>query len=233
MIQLKGIKKSYGEKEVLSDISFAVEEGTVFGILGTNGVGKTTTLKIIAGLLEPTAGEVWFNGKRQSLQDGSLLPHIGFVPDHAHLYEYLTGKEYLRFVRSLFQVPIAPSEERIHDLLVQMKLDTAADHLIKTYSHGMRQKLSIAAALIHQPRLLLLDEPLTGIDLISSRTIRRMLAAYKEAGNMIILSTHLLELAHALCDRIGIIHEGKLVRVFATKEYPLAVLEKEIEAIYL
>lgn len=233
MIRLENIQKNYSEKPVLRDISFEVKKGSIYALLGTNGVGKTTTLKIISGLLNPTSGCVMIDGKElDSEQGGQLSADIGFVPDHAFLYDYLTGVEYLRFTAEMFQVPSQQANDYIDKMLEKLKLAQDGNQLIKTYSHGMKQKLSIAAALIHQPKILILDEPLTGIDLISGKTIRMLLREYVKKGNTVLLSTHLLELAHSLCDTIGIIHEGTFAAEYQSSKYSLEEIEELAESIY-
>ncbi|WGD88083.2 ABC transporter ATP-binding protein [Bacillus subtilis] len=233
MIKLKNIQKSYGEKQVLKDISFEVKKGSIYALLGTNGVGKTTTLKIISGLLNPTSGCVMIDDKEMdSEREGQISADIGFVPDHAFLYEYLTGVEYLRFTAEMFQVPTQRANDYIENMLETLKLSKDGNQLIKSYSHGMKQKLSIAAALIHQPKILILDEPLTGIDLISGKTIRMLLREYVKKGNTVLLSTHLLELAHSLCDTIGIIHEGTFAAEYQSSKYSLEKIEELAESIY-
>nr|MDH3083658.1 ABC transporter ATP-binding protein [Bacillus subtilis]WGD88083.1 ABC transporter ATP-binding protein [Bacillus subtilis] len=233
MIKLKNIQKSYGEKQVLKDISFEVKKGSIYALLGTNGVGKTTTLKIISGLLNPTSGCVMIDDKEMdSEREGQISADIGFVPDHAFLYEYLTGVEYLRFTAEMFQVPTQRANDYIENMLETLKLSKDGNQLIKSYSHGMKQKLSIAVALIHQPKILILDEPLTGIDLISGKTIRMLLREYVKKGNTVLLSTHLLELAHSLCDTIGIIHEGTFAAEYQSSKYSLEKIEELAESIY-
>lgn len=232
MIKIKHLHKTYGHKVVLKDISFEVKKGSTYALLGTNGVGKTTTLKIISGLLKPTAGTVSIDGNEQSHSLNELSANIGFVPDHAVLYEYLTGMEYLRFVGEMFQVPSKDTNVYINEMLQKLHLFHEGDQLIKTYSHGMKQKLSIASALIHKPKVLILDEPLTGVDLISGKVIRTLLKEYVDRGNTVLLSTHLLELAHSLCDTIGVIHDGEFVREFRSCEYSLNHMEQLIENIY-
>ncbi|MEK4419180.1 ABC transporter ATP-binding protein [Bacillus sp. FSL K6-0268] len=233
MLNVKHLNKTYDEKQILNNISFSIESNVIYGILGTNGVGKTTTLKIISGLLAPTKGEIHLNGKSQDLTSGSLLQEIGFVPDKSDLYEYLTGEEYLRFVGKLYHLTDEEINVFVKNILSQFKLTDSSHQLIKNYSHGMKQKISIASGLIHNPKLLILDEPLTGIDLISTRTIKNTLKDYVKKGNIVLLSTHLLELAHSFCDKIGIIHNGLLASEFYISEYTLAELEKKVENIYL
>ncbi|MED2697042.1 ABC transporter ATP-binding protein [Bacillus thuringiensis] len=233
MLKIKHLNKTYDEKQILDNISFSIQPNLIYGILGTNGVGKTTTLKIISGLLAPTKGEIYLNGKSQDLTSGSLLQEIGFVPDRADLYDYLTGEEYLRFVGKLYYLTDEQINVFVENILEQFKLTDSSHQLIKNYSHGMKQKISIASGLIHNPKVLILDEPLTGVDLISTRTIKNILRNYVKKGNIVLLSTHLLELAHSFCDKIGVIHNGSLASEFYTSEYTLKELEKNVENIYL
>ncbi|AEP01269.1 ABC transporter ATP-binding protein [Weizmannia coagulans] len=233
MIEIKNIKKRFDKKIVLRGLSLEIKDGDFFGILGTNGVGKTTLLKIIAGMMVPDSGEVTINGEKQDIKNYALQNLIGFVPDHAILYEYLTGEEYLYFVGGMFNVPKKKIVEFAANILNDFELYNEKDQLIKTYSHGMKQKISIAAALIHEPQILILDEPLTGIDLKSSKVIRKFLKDYTDKGKTVLITTHLLELAHSVCNQIAIIHEGKLARKITVQDYSLDKLEEEVENIYV
>ncbi|MDI0275116.1 MULTISPECIES: ABC transporter ATP-binding protein [Bacillus] len=222
MIEIVNVSKSYDKKSVLKDIDLKIEKNMIYGLVGTNGAGKTTLLKIIAQLLKPNDGEVIFDSNNK----------VSFVPDNASLYEYLTGQEYLLFSAAMFEIPKDTREKIVSDLLKLFNLEEAKHKLIQTYSNGMKQKVSIASAIISDPDMIILDEPLTGVDLINSKIIRSYIQKFSEKG-IVIISTHLLELAHSLCDKIGILHNGTIVDEFICKEMSLSEMEHYITTIYL
>jgi ABC-2 type transport system ATP-binding protein len=218
LIDTQNLVKRYGEKIAVDNVSFQVFGGEVFGFLGPNGAGKTTTIKMICGLLRPTSGTVKVAGydvTSQSLQAKSVS---GYVPDTPNLYPKLSGRELLRFVGDLYQIPRAQIERRIDELLKLFDLTQAADDTIDSYSHGMQQKTALSAALMHDPRVLILDEPTVGLDPRSARLIKDILRQMAERGAAIFLSTHILEIAERMCDRIGIINQGKLIAVGSMEE---------------
>ena len=222
MIEITGLRK-ISEKKILKNVSLTVEKGMIYGIVGTNGVGKTTLLKIISGLLEPSEGQVKIDPNHS----------IGFVPDSTALYEYLTGEEYLYFAASVLGLTKKESDEKITKVLKDFNLSHSKDQLLTTYSNGMKQKISIAAVIISNPDILLLDEPLTGVDMISSNIIKDYMKNFILDHKSIILTTHQLELAHNICDKIGIIHEGELVAEFEVQSYSIKQLEQIIKDVYL
>jgi ABC-2 type transport system ATP-binding protein len=218
LIETRNLVKRYGDKLAVNDVSFSVEAGEVFGFLGPNGAGKTTTIKIIVGLLQPTSGTVrvaGFDVQQQPLQSKAAS---GYVPDTPNLYAKLTGRELLRFVGDLYDLERAQAIRRIDELLRMFDLNAAADDTIDSYSHGMRQKAALAAALMHDPKVLVLDEPTVGLDPKSARLIKDILRQMAERGAAIFLSTHILEIAERMCDRIGIIDKGRLVAVGSMDE---------------
>ncbi len=213
LIECHNLVKRYGEKVAVNDVTFDVRPGEIFGFLGPNGAGKTTTIKIIVGLLRPTSGSVKVAGYDVQLQPLQAKAASGYVPDTPNLYAKLTGRELLRFVADLYDLDRQRARQRVDDLLRMFDLTAAADDTIDSYSHGMQQKTALAAALMHDPRVLVLDEPTVGLDPKSARLIKDILRQIADRGSAVMLSTHILEIAERMCDRIGIINKGKLVAV--------------------
>lgn len=213
LIETKHLVKRYGDKVAVDDVSFDVYSGEIFGFLGPNGAGKTTTIKMIVGLLQPTSGTVRVGG--YDVQEQPLLAKSasGYVPDEPNLYAKLTGRELLRFVGDLYGLDRQQVERRIEELLRLFDLTQAAEDTIDSYSHGMQQKIALAAGLIHDPKVLVLDEPTVGLDPKSARLIKDMLRQIATRGAAVFLSTHILEIAERMCDRIGIIDRGRLIAV--------------------
>jgi ABC-2 type transport system ATP-binding protein len=213
LIETRNLSKSYGDKVAVQNVTFDVFGGEVFGFLGPNGAGKTTTIKMIVGLLMPTSGTVTVAGydvRTQALQAKSIS---GYVPDTPNLYAKLTGRELLRFVADLYNLDRKMAAQRAEELLRLLDLTNAADDTVDSYSHGMQQKASLAAALMHDPKVLVLDEPTVGLDPKSARLIKDLLRQLADRGAAVFLSTHILEIAERMCDRIGIINKGQLVAV--------------------
>lgn len=218
LIQTRDLVKRYGDKVAVNHVSFEVQAGEIFAFLGPNGAGKTTTIKMIVGLLQPGSGSVHvagFDVQRQALQAKAAC---GYVPDEPNLYAKLSGRELLRFVGDLYNLDRKQVDRRIEELVRLFDLTHAADDLIESYSHGMRQKAALAAALIHDPKVLILDEPTVGLDPKSARLIKDILRQLADRGAAILLSTHILEIAERMCDRIGIIHQGELAAVGSMAE---------------
>jgi ABC-2 type transport system ATP-binding protein len=218
LIEADHLVKRFGEKVAVSDVSFSVRGGEIFGFLGPNGAGKTTTIKLIVGLLKPSAGTARVAG--HDVQTHPLLAKAssGFVPDEPHLYSKLSARELLRFVGDLYELPPAQVERRTEELLRLFDLTEAGDNLVDSYSHGMQQKTSLAAALLHDPKVLILDEPTVGLDPKSARMIKDILRQIASRGAAVMLSTHILEIAERMCDRIGIINKGQLIAVGTLEE---------------
>jgi ABC-2 type transport system ATP-binding protein len=212
-IHVQHLTKRYGEKVAVNDISFEVKSGEVFGFLGPNGAGKTTTIKIMVGLMKPTQGVVKVAGYDIVSQPIQAKAASGYVPDTPNLYAKLTGRELLSFVGELYNLERGQVSRRIDELLRMFDLTEAADNTIDSYSHGMQQKTALAAALMHDPKVLVLDEPTVGLDPKSARLIKDILRQMAERGAAVFLSTHILEIAERMCDRIGIINKGELIAV--------------------
>ncbi len=211
LIETEQLSKRYGAKPAVEAVSFQVQGGEIFGFLGPNGAGKTTTIKMIVGLLKPTTGAARVGGFDVQAQPIQAKSITGYVPDEPNLYAKLTGRELLRFVGNLYQMDRKQVDRRSDELLRLFDLQQAADDTIDSYSHGMQQKTSLAAALMHDPKVLVLDEPTVGLDPRSARLIKDILKQMAERGSAIFLSTHILEIAERMCDRIGIINQGRLI----------------------
>ena len=210
MISLSALTKKYGQFVAVDQIDLEVPRGELFGFLGPNGAGKTTTLRMIAGILQPTSGSVKLAG-HDVLKDPMIAKaRLGFIPDRPYIYEKLTGSEFLRFVAGLYGLTGAELEIRISELLDLFDLSDWADSVVESYSHGMRQKLIISSAFVHKPEVIIVDEPMVGLDPKAARILKDLFREYVQRGNTIMMSTHTLEVAESLCDRIAIIQAGKI-----------------------
>src|SRR5512134_1284473 len=234
LIETRSLVKRYGDKVAVNNVGFEVYGGEVFGFLGPNGAGKTTTLKMIVGLLQPTSGTVHVAGYDIQAQSRFAKASCGYVPDTPNLYAKLTGHELLRFVGDLYDIDRKQAARRAEELLRMFDLVNAANDTVDSYSHGMQQKASLAAALMHDPRVLILDEPTVGLDPKSARLIKDILRQIASRGAAVFLSTHILEIAERMCDRIGIIDQGKLIAVGSMEELrSLGKGETSLEDIFL
>jgi len=213
LIETRSLVKRYGDKIAVDNVSLQVQGGEVFGFLGPNGAGKTTTIKMIVGLLQPTSGTVHVAGVDVQAQPLIAKASCGYVPDTPNLYAKLTARELLRFVGDLYNLDRRQVAQRTEELLRVLDLTSVADDTVDSYSHGMQQKASLASALMHDPKVLVLDEPTVGLDPKSARLIKDLLRQMADRGAAVFLSTHILEIAERMCDRIGIINKGQLVAV--------------------
>ncbi len=211
MIRLEGLTKTYGKFEAVKGLDLHVPKGELFGFLGPNGAGKTTTLRMIAGILRPTKGRVFIGGDDLIDKPMDAKMRIGFIPDRPYMYEKLTGAEFLNFVAGLFNQEGEVIERRTDELLDLFELTVWKNELIEAYSHGMRQKLIISSALIHRPECIVVDEPMVGLDPKGARLLKDIFRSFVDHGGTVLMSTHTLEVAEAMCDRIGIIQNGLLV----------------------
>ncbi len=228
LIETRNLIKRYGDKVAVNDVSFDVYQGEVFGFLGPNGAGKTSTIKVIVGLLQPTSGTVKVAGYDVQSQSMLAKASSGYVPDTPNLYAKLSGRELLRFVGDLYNMDRTQVTHRIDELLRMFDLTNAAEDTVDSYSHGMQQKTALAAALMHDPKVLILDEPTVGLDPKSARLIKDILRQLADRGAAVMLSTHILEIAERMCDRIGIINKGQLIAVGTMDE--LRTLDKTGQA---
>ncbi len=211
MIDLQGVTKTYGPKVAVADLTLRVPAGELFALLGPNGAGKTTTLKMLCGLLFPTAGTVSVGGFDLRTQGDQARRLISYVPDQPYLYDKLTGREFLRFTCDLYGMDRTYAADRIATVIDLFELADFVDDLTERYSHGMRQRTVFAAALAHEPRLLIADEPTVGLDPRSIRKLKTLLRQLADGGVTVLLSTHTLDIAQELADRIGIIDHGRLL----------------------
>lgn len=225
MIRLQGVTKRYGSFTAVQPLDLHVKPGELFGFLGPNGAGKTTTIRMLAGVLRPSAGTIEIGGVDMLREPVRAKQLIGYIPDRPSIYEKLTGAEFLRFVSGLWGRDGAEAERRARDLLRLFDLEAWQDTVIESYSHGMRQKLLISSALVHSPRVIIVDEPMVGLDPKGARQIKDLLRNFAAQGGTVFLSTHTLEVAEALCDRIAILHQGE-IRALGT----MAELRREAEA---
>jgi linearmycin/streptolysin S transport system ATP-binding protein len=211
MLEVKGVSKSYGPLVAVSDVSFRVDRGETIGLLGPNGAGKTTTVSIIAGLLSADSGEVLIEGNRVKSDTDPVKLKIGLVPQDMALYDQLTARDNLTFFAALYSLAGAKAKQAIDDVLNLVALSDRAGHKVGTFSGGMKRRLNLAAALLHDPQILLLDEPTVGVDPQSRNAIFENLEALKKRGKTLIYTTHYMEEAERLCDRIVIIDHGKVI----------------------
>jgi len=211
VIEIRNLTKIYsGSVKAVDDVSLTVKEGEIFGFLGPNGAGKTTTIKMIVGLLQPTSGSIHIDNIDVLTSPVEAKMKMGYVADEPLVMEKITGVQYLNMISDVFLVPPKTRAERASKLLQNFKLSDAVKDPVSTYSHGMRQKLSLVAALIHNPDLWILDEPIVGLDPESAFILKQMMRNHVKAGNTVFFSTHVMEVAEKICDRIGIINKGKL-----------------------
>jgi len=218
MLTLDHLTKQFGKVLAVDDLSLDVRAGELFGFLGPNGAGKTTTIKMMCGLLRPTSGTVRIAGHNIEREPLPAKAVLGLVPDSPVLYKKLTGREFVRFVSELYAVDARTAAKRIDDLLNLLDMSSHADETIETYSHGMKQKTSLMAALIHDPKLIVLDEPTVGLDPRSAKIVKDVLKALCSVGKTVFMSTHILEIAERVCDRVGIINKGRLAAVGTVAE---------------
>jgi ABC-2 type transport system ATP-binding protein len=211
MIRLENLTKRFREVTAVDGVSLRVATGEIYGFLGPNGAGKTTTIKMLAGILRPTSGRIFIDGLDLEKHSLEAKRRVGFIPDRPFLYEKLTGQEFLSFMANLYGVNGREREKRIQSLLELFELGEWARELVGSYSHGMKQRLIMSAALLHRPRVFIVDEPLVGLDPKGARLIKRIFREVKPGRLTVFMSTHTLAIAEELCDRIGIIHKGRLV----------------------
>jgi ABC-2 type transport system ATP-binding protein len=227
-IAVEGLAKRFGEVQAVADVSFEVRQGELFGFLGPNGAGKTTTINILTGLARPDSGTIRIAGIDCTLNPKAAQHLVGIVPDESNLYPELTGFENLGFCAALYGMEKKQREARARELLETFGLDKAADRRFAGYSKGMKRKLTIAAGIIHNPPLLFLDEPTTGIDVASARQIRQLIAGLNRSGTTIFLTTHYIEEAERLCGRIAFIVDGRVVRSDTVANLIQQVKEKHV-----
>ena len=218
MLKIENLTKKYGDKSAIDNLNLEVQDGEIFGFIGHNGAGKTTTIKCMVGILEFDNGNIYINGN--SIKDEPLKckKDIAYIPDNPDIYENLTGISYLNFVADIFEIDNKTREERINKYAEAFEIKNELQDLISSYSHGMKQKLVIISALIHTPKLLILDEPFVGLDPKASFTLKEIMKEITKEGAAIFFSSHVLEVVEKLCDKVGIIKEGKLITYGTVEE---------------
>ena len=212
MLRIEHLTKKYGEKKAVDDLSLHIEKGEIYGFIGHNGAGKTTTIKSVVGILDFDEGEIFIDGKSVKKDSLECKRVIAYIPDNPDLYEFMTGLQYLNFISDIFGVEEKERKERIekYSTVFEIKEDLASP--ISSYSHGMKQKLAIISALVHDPKLIIMDEPFVGLDPIASHLLKDIMREKCNEGGAIFFSTHVLEVAEKLCDNIAIIKGGKLIK---------------------
>ena len=212
VLSIEHLSKSYGEKKAVDDLSLSIKPGEIYGFIGHNGAGKTTTLKSAVGILAFDEGEIEVNGISVKKDPIAVKREIAYIPDNPELYGYMTGIKYLNFIADVFRVPAEVREERIRKYADAFGLTADLGQAIASYSHGMKQKLAVISAWIHAPKLIIMDEPFVGLDPKAAHTLKEMMRELCDEGGAIFFSTHVLEVAEKLCDKVAIIKGGKLIR---------------------
>ena len=218
MIETLGLTKNFDKVLAVENLNIKVSAGEIYGFLGPNGAGKTTTIRMITGLLKPTKGTALIDGFDVLKKSIEAKSRIGLIPDTPNVYKKLTGREFLYFISDIYDIPRKTARKKMEDLFDMLSLRDKSDELIESYSHGMQQKIVIMAALIHDPSVLILDEPTVGLDPKSAKLVKDLLRALAKKGKTILMSTHILEIAEKMCDRVGIINNGELIAEGTIKE---------------
>ncbi len=212
MLKIENLTKKYGEKKAVDNLSLHIKSGEIYGFIGHNGAGKTTTLKSVVGILEFDGGEIYIDGKSIKTSPIECKKEFAYIPDNPDLYDFMTGIKYLNFIADIFGVGAEERRAKINEYADKFELTDDLAQPIAAYSHGMKQKLAIIAAWIHSPRLIIMDEPFVGLDPKASHILKGMMREICENGGAIFFSTHVLEVAEKLCDKVAIIKDGKLIR---------------------
>ena len=212
MLRIEHLTKSYGSKKAVDDLTLHIRPGEIYGFIGHNGAGKTTTIKACCGIMSFDEGEIYIDGKNIKTQPLECKRVLSYIPDNPDLYDFLSGIKYLNFVCDIFGVPQAERQERIHRYADLFELTADLAEPISAYSHGMKQKLAIISALVHSPKLIIMDEPFVGLDPVASHKLKGIMREHCDAGGAIFFSTHVLEGAEKLCDMVAIIKGGRLIK---------------------
>ena len=212
MLEIDHLTKRFGEKTAVDDLTLRIAPGEIYGFIGHNGAGKTTTIKCAVGIMQPDAGTVTIDGRSIAEDPKICKSKLAYIPDNPDLYDYMSGIKFLNFIGDVFYIPPAERQTRIRELAGAFELADALAQPIASYSHGMKQKLAVIAAWMHSPKLIVMDEPFVGLDPKAAHTLKQMMRAHCDAGGAIFFSTHVLEVAEKLCDKVAIIRQGRLVR---------------------
>lgn len=230
VLEIEHFSKSYDDKPAVKDISLSLEEGEIFGFIGHNGAGKSTTIKTIVGILNFQQGDIRMMGKSIKTNLKASQKQMAYIPDNPDLYEYMTGIGYINFLADVFEVPTEVRTERIRKYADAFELTDSLGDLISSYSHGMKQKIALIGAFVHQPKLLVMDEPFVGLDPKASAVLKQTMREFCDEGSAIFFSTHVLEVAEKLCDRIAMIDHGSLV---VTGSVAQLTQTKSLEEVFL
>lgn len=212
MLKIQQLTKKYGDKKAVDSLSLNIEKGEIYGFIGHNGAGKTTTLKSVAGILQFDEGEIFIDGKSVKTEPIACKREIAYIPDNPDLYEFMTGIKYLSFIADVFGVPLADWSERVNKYAELFGLSDDLSQPIASYSHGMKQKLAVISAWLHTPKLIIMDEPFVGLDPKAAHALKGMMREFCDNGGAIFFSTHVLEVAERLCDKVAVIKDGRLIR---------------------
>ena len=230
MLQIQNLTKRFGDKVAVDDLTLHIAPGEIYGFIGHNGAGKTTTLRSIAGIQQFDAGEIRIDGVSVTEDPISCKRVMAYIPDNPDLYDFMSGIQFLNFIGDIFAVPAEIRQTRIRDYAARFELTEDLAQPISAYSHGMKQKLAIISAWLHQPKLILMDEPFVGLDPVASHLLKEMMREHCDQGGAIFFSTHVLEVAEKLCDKIAIIRHGVLVRSGTMEEVKG---DASLEAVFL
>ncbi|MBR5662262.1 MAG: ABC transporter ATP-binding protein [Bacilli bacterium] len=218
MITIKNLKKSYGKNEVLKGINLTINEGDIYAFVGSNGAGKTTTIKSMLGILPFDSGDVLYDDLSIKTDGLKIKEELAYIPDNPDIYEHLTGLEYLNFIADMYETSEEYRNKKIKEYAKELEIDTKLNDKIGSYSHGMKQKIVIISALIHDPKVIIMDEPFVGLDPISTHTLKEIMKKLTKEGKIIFFSTHVLDVAEKLCNKIAIIKNGKIIAEGSMKE---------------
>lgn len=218
MLKIEHLTKKYGDKTAVSDLSLEIQNGEIYGFIGHNGAGKTTTLKSVVGILDFEEGEILIDGVSIKKEPLECKKKIAYIPDNPDLYEFMTGIQYLNFVADIFKVPLETRKEKIEKYATLFQIKDNLNSMINSYSHGMKQKLAVISALIHDPKLIVMDEPFVGLDPKATHDLKEIMKGICANGGAIFFSTHVLEVAEKLCDKVCIIKSGKLIKSGSMEE---------------
>jgi ABC-2 type transport system ATP-binding protein len=234
MITLENLTKVYSGVKAVDNLNLQISQGTIFGFIGPNGAGKTTTIKMMAGVLKPTEGRILINGLDITREPSRTKMILGFIPDRPFLYEKLSGKEFLKFKAGLYGITGDALQERIDSLLKVFELTEWADELIEAYSHGMKQRLVIASAMIHEPKVIIVDEPMVGLDPKGAKLVKDIFRDWARGGSTVFMSTHTLALAQEVCGEVAIVNRGRIVASGTSEDLGRqAGIEGDLERIFL
>jgi ABC-2 type transport system ATP-binding protein len=235
MIELKDLTKRYNDIMAVDNINLFIPKGEIFGFIGPNGAGKTTTINMLGGILAPTSGTVAICGINMEEHPEKAKSKIGFIPDRPYLYEKLTGMEFLRFTADLYGVDEDAFLRKAREKLEMFSLTDRSDELIESYSHGMKQRLVMAAALLHDPEVIIVDEPMVGLDPVAINLVKNLFQRLAKQGVTVFMSTHTLKVAEDVCDRIGIIHKGSLIALGTTEDLKrdAHAVEADLEQVFI